>query len=261
MLALKLLLAPLLIALMSVVGQRYGHRAAGLLAGFPFVAGPIFIVFLVEQGPAFGESAGFAALHGVICLAVFCLVYAWLSRRHGWLFSLLCGWLGFIVSAAIVIQLPASPWLALIGAAAVPVLVPSFFPIIDTKVPHGALGWIELTTRMIAAALLVLALTGAAELTGPTIAGVLTPFPVASSVLAVFSHCKNGPLAVSESLRGVIGGLYSFVTFFAIAAWVLPHVGSAMAIAYGTVGAIVVQTLVFVISQRQSPTISLIARP
>lgn len=250
MIFLKLLLSPLLIAVMSLVGQRFGHKAAGLLAGFPFVAGPIFIVFVFEQGPVFGEKAGFAALNGVVCLAVFCLVYAWLSRRHGWLVSLLASWSCFALAVALMVHVPVEPLLALVCAFAVPVGAPLLFPPLEQPAANGALGGVELATRMLAAALLVLSLTGLAAVTGPTLAGVLTPFPVASSVLAVFAHRKNGASAAVESLRGVIGGLYSFVSFFAIAAFVLPRAGGAIAIGSGIAAAVMVQTVVFIFSHR-----------
>lgn len=250
MIFLKLLLSPILIALMSLVGQRFGHRAAGLLAGFPFVAGPIFIVFVFEQGPVFGETAGFAALNGVLCLAVFCLAYAWLSRRCGWLVSLLASWSCFALAVALMVRVPVEPLVALLCAFAVPVGVPLLLPRVEQPVANGELGGVELATRMLAAALLVLGLTGIAALTGPTLAGVLTPFPVASSVLAVFAHRKNGGLAAVESLRGVIGGLYSFVSFFAIAAFVLPRAGGVTAISCGIVAAVTVQTIVFFFSHR-----------
>jgi hypothetical protein len=41
MLALKLLLVPMFLALVSMAGKRWGPAIAGWLAGFPIVAGPI----------------------------------------------------------------------------------------------------------------------------------------------------------------------------------------------------------------------------
>lgn len=253
MLALKLLLSPLLIAVMSLVGQRFGHTAAGLLAGFPFVAGPIFIVFVLEQGPQFGQRAGFAALLGVLCLAVFCLVYAWLSRRFNWLCCLLAGWAAFALTGALMTYWPLPPLWALAAALLVPLLVPSCFPPIRGRVENGQLDRVELLTRMLAAAVLVLSLTAAAHYTGPTLAGVLTPFPVASSVLAVFSQRKNGPQAAVQSLRGVMSGMWGFISFFALASYLLPHAGSLLAIVAGIAAALLVQCLVFFLTHRQMP--------
>lgn len=252
-LALKLLLSPVLIAIMSLVGQRFGHTAAGLLAGFPFVAGPIFIVLVLEQGPHYGQQAGLAALMGVLCLAAFCLVYAWLAQRRHWLLSLLAGWASFGLAGALLTLWPLTPLLALLLAILVPVVVPSWFPPIRQPVSNGTLDRVELLTRMASAAVLVFSLTTAAHYTSPVLAGVLTPFPVASSVLAVFSHRRHGPLAAIQSLRGVMSGMYGFVSFFALSAWLLPRVGAVLAITAGIAAALAVQCLVFFLTHRRLP--------
>ena len=43
-LALKLLLAPLLVVASSLAGRRWGPRLAGILVVLPIVAGPILLI-------------------------------------------------------------------------------------------------------------------------------------------------------------------------------------------------------------------------
>ena len=51
MLALKLLLVPCFLLLVSLAGRRWGAHVVGWLAGLPVVAGPILYFLALEQGP------------------------------------------------------------------------------------------------------------------------------------------------------------------------------------------------------------------
>jgi hypothetical protein len=79
----------------------------------------------------------------------------------------------------------------------------------------------DLSFRMIAATGIVLLITGIAEHIGPTWSGLLSPFPVFASVMAVFSHRTAGPSAAIHVLRGVITGSLAFGSFFVIVALML----------------------------------------
>ena len=59
-LALKLLLAPLLVVASSLAGRRWGPRLAGILV-LPIVAGPILLILYVDQGNGFAAAAARAA--------------------------------------------------------------------------------------------------------------------------------------------------------------------------------------------------------
>jgi len=58
----------------------------------PIVAGPILLITCLEQGTAFGSRAAAGALLGLVPLALFALIFAWLSRRLGWSPTLLIAW-------------------------------------------------------------------------------------------------------------------------------------------------------------------------
>jgi hypothetical protein len=52
-LALKLLLAPMLVVASSLAGRRWGPRLAGILVVLPIVAGPILLILYLEHGGRF----------------------------------------------------------------------------------------------------------------------------------------------------------------------------------------------------------------
>ena len=47
---------------------RLGHRAGGLVGGLPVVAGPILLIYAVEQGETFAEEAAAGAVLGIVSL-------------------------------------------------------------------------------------------------------------------------------------------------------------------------------------------------
>jgi hypothetical protein len=84
---------------------------------------------------------------------------------------------------------------------------------------HHAL--LELGLRMAAAASLVLSLTGLAQALGPAWSGLLTPFPVASSVMVAAAHLSDGPQGLPKLLRGFLQGMFGFVAFLVVLAFTL----------------------------------------
>ncbi len=85
MLLLKLMLAPLLVALATLVARKWGPKAGGIFIGFPLATGPIFLFLAIEQGPVFAERATVGILLGLVGLAGFAWIYAITSRRVGWM--------------------------------------------------------------------------------------------------------------------------------------------------------------------------------
>jgi uncharacterized membrane protein (GlpM family) len=240
MLAFKLTLVPILIVFISLAGQRFGPTLAGLLASFPVIAGPIFIFLAVEQGDSFALQAAIATLIGLVPYAAFCVSYSWLCRSRGYLSSLAIGWLIFFVIALLLSQMHFSLLAACLVAIAVPVFAPRLFPVVGPVAPRKNMRRVEIAMRMLASAALVFAITETATMAGPVLAGLLTPFPVAGSILAAFSQRLNGPAAAIQILRGIIIGLYGFVAFFATVAATLPGQGLVIALWLGLLAALIV---------------------
>ncbi|HEY2718428.1 MAG TPA: hypothetical protein VGI52_02265 [Solirubrobacteraceae bacterium] len=245
LLLVKLTLAPALVVGSSLAGRRWGHQVAGLLVALPLVAGPILLITELEHGRHFAAGAAAAALLGLVALVAFILVFAHVARRAGWITAMLAGWLAFIAVALAFGQasIPAGFGLAL--AVGVFALAPSLLP----RDPHVAdqplaelPAW-DLPARALATALLVLGLTGAAAGLGPTLTGVLTPFPVSNTVLAAFVLVLEGPVQLDDFFRGFLRGVYGFAVFcFLVAVLVVP-LGALAAFVLALCGALLFQLL------------------
>src|SRR3954470_11107429 len=103
LLALKLTLAPGLVAATTLAGRRWGPRLAGWLGGLPVVVGPILFALAVERGDGFAADAAQGSLLGLLSLNAFVLAYAWAARRVGWAGALVFGW-GAFAAATVVLD-------------------------------------------------------------------------------------------------------------------------------------------------------------
>jgi uncharacterized membrane protein (GlpM family) len=92
----------------------------------------------------------------------------------------------------------------------------------------------EIPLRMICATAVVLLLTSVANILGPHLSGLLTPFPVFAMILAGFTHRFHGPNANARLLRGILLGSFSFAVFFLTIASMIERVSIVAAFACAT---------------------------
>jgi hypothetical protein len=87
---------------------------------------------------------------------------------------------------------------------------------------------------MLVATALTFAITAAALIIGPRLAGLLSPLPMFGIVLAVFSHREHEPTAAVGVVGGLLIGLLTAAVFFLAGALALPALG-LIALAEATV--------------------------
>jgi len=230
----KLLLTPFLVGLVSLAGRRWGPVVSGWLVGLPLTSGPVALFLALELGNSFAANAAQGTLTGLISLAAFCLTYSWLSFRVNWLGCILLSWAVFFVVTFvlqnIVIPLFAAFIIVLCCLAFTLKLLPDNSSHLATIKPAR---W-DTPLRMIVASAFVLALTGFASLLGPRLSGLLAPFPIYATILAVFTHHAQGPASARRLLRGLITGVFSFAVFFLVIAALVVPLGVAVAFSLAT---------------------------
>ncbi len=241
LLALKLLLVPAFLWLISLAGRRWGPAVAGWLAGLPVVTGPILFFIAVEQGVPFAAEASAAALSAVLASVSFSLAYARACRRRAWPLCLLAGLAAWLLGAWLLSWLPRSPWPALAVALGTLLLAPRLFPHVGALQGSRGGGHAELLARMFAGAALTVGVTAVSAWVGPGWSGLLTVFPVLGIVLAVFSHRTQGSDYVIALLRAMASGLYSFAIFCLVLALALPPLGTAVAFTLAVAASLGVQ--------------------
>jgi hypothetical protein len=68
-------------------------------------------------------------------------------------------------------------------------------------------------------------MTALARPLGPHLAGLLVPFPVAATVLTVFTHHYQGGASAVRLLRGLVAGLWTMGIFFLVVAGTVERLG------------------------------------
>jgi hypothetical protein len=222
LLLLRLTLVPLLIAAVTLASRRWGPRVGGFVTALPAVAGPTLGFYAVEQGRLFAADAARATLLGLVGVAAFCLAYSRASARLHWAPCLLVGWASFALVTTLMYRVSLGALPALLVAVASLVGARALMPSPQSVMPAAGTPRWDLPMRMFAAAALVFVLTSAAERLGSSVSGILTPFPVATAILAGFSHAQRGSAASVEFLRAYIPGLCTFAVFCVVLATSLP---------------------------------------
>jgi hypothetical protein len=229
LLLLRLTLVPLLVAAVTLVVRRWGTRAAAFVAALPAVAGPTLGFYAVQQGHPFAAHAAAGALLGLVGVAAFCCAYGYAALRFSWPLCLAVGWMAFglVTLTTLRVEVPAVVGLTIAITALLLVrwLLPRRASSPNAPPPPA---W-DLPVRMLSALALVFALTSAAAHLGPTLSGLLTPFPVVTAIVGGFMHAQQGTGAVLRFLRGYMPGLCSFAVFCFVFALTLPAADLATA--------------------------------
>jgi hypothetical protein len=250
LLAAKILLSPLCVVAVSLAGRRWGMRAAGVLGGLPVVAGPILLVETLLHGRGFGGDAAAGTLLGLAALTAFVVVYGRVAAARGPLPSVLCGWATFLLGVAVLSPLQPPPVLSLILVAACFALGRRLLPPVPSP-PAAAVPprW-DLPARALAALGLVLTLTALSGALGAHLSGLLAPFPIITSVLAVFTHAHGGFAQVVVLLRNFLVGFYGFAAFCFVLVIALPALSTAAAFGLAAAAALAVQATIFLLRSR-----------
>lgn len=213
---LKVMLAPMLIAVCTFVVYRRGEAAGGWLLGLPLVSGPVSVLLFLEHGYGFARTAAGGALLGLVAAAAFCSCYVLIATRQSWLKCLIAATVACVATAAALVGMHPS----FAGTIALVLLVLGTLPWV-MGAPRGSTSRTapsapDLFAKMLVATLVVFAITTAAGFLGAKIAGALAPLPVITAVMAVSLHRAQGHEVADNLLRGTVAGTWGGAAFFSV---------------------------------------------
>ncbi|MDE2572631.1 MAG: hypothetical protein KGM44_08940 [bacterium] len=253
LIAIKVGLPTLLIGAASLAGRRWGSAVGGWLIGLPLTSGPVILLLTLQYGDAFAARAAHGIVLGLISTAAFSVAYALLARRAALPLCWAGSWLAFAVSTIALDHIGfsvAGSFLASLAALSLALLV---LPQGERVAPPPATPWWETPLRMLCAAAIVVFLTALAGLLGPHLAGLITPFPVAGTILTLFTHRLEGAASAVRLLRGFVAGNYAFAAFFLVVATRLVVWGPLATFAAAILAAGAVQGLALLVIRQKTP--------
>jgi len=243
LLLLKVAIAPAFVGIVSLIAPRYGQRIAGWLVALPINTGTVLVVLTLTEGSAFAASAALGALLAIVSISAFGIGYARSALRFRWPVCLGVAFLGFLASTLLLNLTTENVFLDLAGAVLAVGIVLVCLPKTKTAPPAAPSPRWEIPARMLTAALLVVIITTVASTLGPQLSGLLTPIPVFTITLVIFTHSRQGPTPVFVFLTGLQYGLFSFAAFCAVVGVLLVPYGLAVAMAVGLLAFLAVSGL------------------
>jgi hypothetical protein len=205
------------------------------------IVGPVLVLAARREDAAFAAQMAIATLLGLVALSGFALAYGRSAGRWGWLPSLALGWAAAAAIGLVAARIETGLLGALAAATLSIALSRAALPEATPLDPPPPLPRWELPARMALTALLIVGLTLAGDRFGPLVAGILAALPTLASVLAVFTHAREGHEALLSLLRGMLGGLAAFVIFCASVAVLIEPAGVVVAFLLATSAAVLVQ--------------------
>lgn len=242
-LVLKIALTPILIAVATVVGRRWGPGVGGWLVGLPLTSAPVALFLALDHGTGFAAAAAAGSLVGAAAEAGFCTGYV-LGAGMGWIGGFAGGTVGFLVASALLLPATALPLVPLALLVALVLFVSVRLLPRDDVVRAGVVAprW-DLGVRMVVGAVLVVAITALAPFLGPHMSGIAAAFPVFATVLTVFAHRAEGLDSARQVLRGLLVGLFAFGAFFVVLGSTIEPDGIAVSFLLATAAALLVQAI------------------
>jgi uncharacterized membrane protein (GlpM family) len=232
----KLILMPLIIATVTLVSKKWGNSIGGILASLPWVAGPIILFIAYEQGIDFAANSISGSMIGIMGWFAFCAVYILIGQKYNVFLSVVGGYLVYLLVAAAL-----NPYIKILNVYQwfiLSLLVLSiglrYFPSVKSGIKHtGKKLRFEIPLRMLVITLFVILLTYFAEKMGPNWSGILTPFPIMTAVLGVFTHYTQGIYQVRTIFIGLFTGLFGFTLFLFLQAILMPRYGIFVSFSIG----------------------------
>jgi len=246
---------------LSVVAEHVSPRVAGVLSGYPLGAAIALFFIGLEIGPGFAADSAVYTTAGLV--GTLCFVYAYyrmaLRCRRG---EIAAASAAAIVGYAAAIGLLQTVNLTKTMAVLLPVVATVAFGYLLRRIPDTRIDRpVRLTIRVLVlraalAALILVAVTGAAHWVGPRWAGLFSAFPTTLFPLILIVHMGYGREHVYTIVKNFPRGLgalicYSLVVSLAYPAWGL-YAGTAAAFAAATGYLVGFGALVVIRERRQT---------
>lgn len=244
----KLAVSIIVVLGLSMLAERAGPRVAGVLSGYPLGTAILLFFIAIEQGVHFAQESAVYALPGLIATLAFLYAYYLVSRAVTHM-SLL--WQVPISSLASFAAFVFVSWLGQLfaftlfeaaGALLVAMVVSIFlFRSIENvsiaqriRITHGIVA-----IRAATAALIVVAISGAAAIIGPRWSGLFAGFPVTLYPMILILHVSYGIAPVHTVIRNFPRGMGALLIYIVMVSFTYPQfgigVGTLLAFAAATI--------------------------
>jgi len=241
-LALKLILAPIIIGSASLAGRKWGPAVSGWIVGMPLTSGPVIFFVALSHESAFAANAALGVLSGGLSLVAYALTYSWLAVKFRWQIAIAGSLLVFAISTVLLqnFTFPLLPIFAMVCAVLLIGLRLMPKDVVEKESEDKPGAW-DIPIRIFIGTSFILLLTGIAPFIGPRLTGLLTTIPLYVTILTIFAHRHQGPAAAAHVLRGLLYGMFAFTGFFITLSLLIERVSLAAAFGAAILAALTIQ--------------------
>ncbi|MDD3991400.1 MAG: hypothetical protein RBR20_00950 [Desulfobacterales bacterium] len=224
----------LLVVGLSLLAERVGPRAAGVLSGYPMGAALSLFFIGVEIDPAFAARSAVFTAGGLTATLAFAAGYLMglrgAEKRHriaAMALTILSALIAYGAAAAVLAAIPLH-WFSAPAVAVVGLFLAerAFRGVPDAGLPPKTPFRLSVAlVRGAFAALAIVAITAAAQAVGPEWAGLFSAFPVTMLPLLAIVQFSQPPAQVRTILKNVPRGLGSLLVYVLVVAAAYPTLG------------------------------------
>jgi hypothetical protein len=231
--------------LLGAIGRRAGPGRVGLLLGLPSTTAAALWACGRENGSSAAVVMADAGLLGLAAAVALPAAYARAAGRGHRMGRALAVALACYAAAAAAVGLGGLPEVGTIGRVAI---AAAAIVIADRRGRQGS-GAVEARaggrsrrlalSRALAPAACLMVVTALRDAAGAGWAGLLVPFPAATTALLVAAHAEAGPAAARRVAAGVPRGSLGTLAFLVAFRSTAPALGPTWAAAWGVAAAVV----------------------
>jgi len=205
-LLLRVAAAASVVVLASLAAERVGPFFGGLIATLPVSTGPAYVLLAIDHDDPFIADTALSSVATNVTMISYLVALVLLSPRLR-LPASLGGALALWIGGAVLLRLV--PWTAASAVAANLAAYGMAWWLLRRGAPEPVTRrpvsrWYDVPLRAVLVGLLVVGVTTASSLIGPTATGIGAIFPIALSSLAAIVHLRLGGAAVAATMRGAV---------------------------------------------------------
>lgn len=233
----KLAVSILVVLGLSILAERAGPRVAGVLSGYPLGTAILLFFIAIEQGVPFARESAVYALPGLIATLAFLYAYYLVSRamaRSSRWVQMPAASLASFAAFVFVSWLGQLFTFSLFEAAGALLLAMGVSIFLFRAIENVSIGQRVRITRSIVAiraaiaALIVVAISGAAAVIGPRWAGLFSGFPVTLYPMILILHWSYGIAPVHTVIRNFPRGMGALLIYIVSVCFTYPQFGAGV---------------------------------
>ncbi|MDX5629145.1 MULTISPECIES: hypothetical protein [unclassified Brenneria] len=248
-LAIKLVVTPILMLVVSLAVRKWGGFVGGLLSGMPLTSGPVALFLAIEQGPQFATQAASGSLSGLAAVLMTYLFYLVIARSLAVAAACVAA-LAFFVAISLLLLISAAPLGAIIISLAAIAMIVRLTGRVERKAVTSPAPFWDIPLRMLTSTAMLFAITGSAHIIGPHVSGILSPVPVIAWPLTVFAHVQGGRGEMAAVVRGNAVSALGVIIFYVTIGELLLKVGLLTTFVVAFAASILATTLLAEIMRR-----------